>query len=326
MCSATLRAATRSPLDPVYRPRTSAVPRRGRAAALGGDRRRRSPSPGRRTGTPRPRRRSSSAAAPRRSPPRGPSVSTTSSHSRAGRPVRRPDLDRHGVGVPDHPALGVHRQPGGNDATFGRSATSNARSSLANRVAPCSPSIQYSGLTPIGSRATRPAPPRVAIAMANIPFRWRTAAGPSRMHRVQRGLGVRPGLRDAVGQRGGQPFVVVDLTVADDPRALAEVGERLVPAAHVDDRQALVAEPRPLQRQDPGVVGTSVLQPGQHPLTLLRVDLPEGGDDSAHVLPHNPSSRRLAARLQHDICDGSGRRDGGRRPAARSAHRLEAGD
>jgi hypothetical protein len=59
---------------------------------------------------------------------------------------------------------------------------SKARSSLANSVL-FAASIQYSGLTPIGSRATSPFPLVVTIASANIPLSSTTDAGPSRITR-----------------------------------------------------------------------------------------------------------------------------------------------
>ena len=74
---------------------------------------------------------------------------------------------------------GVHTCPGGNASTNGWSSASNARSSLAKIVV--SPRrAQYSGLIPIGSRATAPRPSVWAIANANMPRTSYNAAEPSR--------------------------------------------------------------------------------------------------------------------------------------------------
>ena len=59
-------------------------------------------------------------------------------------------------------------------------------------------------------------------------------------------------------QLGAQLPIVVDLAVADDPLAAVLVGDRLMAAVEIDDRQATLAEDRARADMDALIVGAAM--------------------------------------------------------------------
>jgi hypothetical protein len=99
---------------------------------------------------------------------------------------------------------------------------------------------------------------------------------------VQRDLVVRAGGERRVLERLAHLLVVVDLAVADEPDVTGGIGKRLVAAVDVDDRQAPVAEPGPVDVHGPFVVGPAMRQQVEH-ATCVGGRVPAvDGSDSAH--------------------------------------------
>ena len=80
--------------------------------------------------------------------------------------------------------------------------------------------------------------------------------------------------------------MAVDSAVADHIRRVRVIGDRLLPARYIHDRQTLVAQPRVLQLDPAGLVRPSVVDSSEHPLALLRGRCTYGSDDSAHEAGH----------------------------------------
>jgi hypothetical protein len=76
--------------------------------------------------------------------------------------------------------------------------------------------------------------------------------------------------------------VVVDLAVADEPDVAGRVGERLVSAVDVADRQPPVPEPRAVDANLALVVGSAVREAAEHALRRAGRALAVDGGDPAH--------------------------------------------
>jgi hypothetical protein len=101
------------------------------------------------------------------------------------------------------------------------------------------------------------------MAMANMPQAGRALF----LEEVQDRFGVAPRaeLMPALDEAAAQRFVIEDLAVEDDPQRLVFVGDRLVAAGHIDDRQAAHPEPHLPVRVVAGIVGTATGQAVGHP-------------------------------------------------------------
>ena len=101
-------------------------------------------------------------------------------------------------------------------------------------------------------------------------------------HEPERGLGVGVGAEADLREGPADVLVVVDLPVADHVGGFRVVGDRLLAARHVHDRQTLVAQPGRVELDPSRVVGPPVVESGEHPLALVGVDLAVSRNDSAH--------------------------------------------
>jgi hypothetical protein len=106
---------------------------------------------------------------------------------------------------------------------------------------------------------------------------------PALVDQVQRHLVVRVGGEVAMRQRLADLLVVVDLAVPDQVQVAVGARQRLLAAADVDDRQAGVAQPAPVELDRPAVVRTAVRYALEHLLELFEIDAAVLGDYSAHV-------------------------------------------
>jgi len=110
--------------------------------------------------------------------------------------------------------------------------------------------------------------------------------GTALVEQVQRDLVVRARLKLRRAERGAHLLVVVDLAVADEPDVASRVGERLAPAADVDDRQPPVPEPGAFDVHSALVVGSAMHETPEHPLGLTRGLRTVDGGDAAHLRGH----------------------------------------
>ena len=169
-----------------------------------------------------------------------------------------------------------------------RGCRSNAAASLANATSP--PNwARNSGRMPKPSRARNSSrASRSQMAKANSPFNLLQAGLAPLLVGVDEDLGV--GARaEAVAERlelRGQLGVVEDLAVLHRPQPAVLVGDRLVAAREVDDREAGVDHPEAAVAVQPHAVRAAVGQLARHREQQLARGAPIGGSEQACDAAH----------------------------------------
>ena len=180
---------------------------------------------------------------------------------------------------------------------------------------------------PTGSRAATKRPSRPAITNANMPLSSPSPSIPRSSIRCSA-----TSLSEVVSSSrstrpGADLLVVVDLAVADEVGALVAGAQRLLAAAHVDDREPAVPEPAAVELHRAAVVGPAMREPLEHPLQRFGIRASVLRDDAAHGLSvttrslserSRARSPRAAAARRHP---GAGRRGGRCRGGSRGPRR-----